>query len=62
MGMTLFNSGPAELAAIHRALVAGLESGALTPVVGREFPLEEAPRAHEAVLESGRSGKIVITV
>ena len=57
MGMTLFNAGPPELSAIHRALVAGLESGALNPVIGREWPLEEAPRAHAAVLEGGHLGK-----
>jgi NADPH2:quinone reductase len=62
MGMTLFNAGPAELAAIHRALVAGLESGALNPVIGQEWPLEQAPRAHQAVLESGHLGKIVLTI
>jgi NADPH2:quinone reductase len=62
MGMTLFNSGPAELAAIHMALVAGLESGALAPVVGRELPLAVAPAAHAAVLEGGAVGKIVLTI
>ena len=60
MGMTLFNSSPAELAAIHMALVAGLESGALAPVVGRELPLAAAPAAHAAVLEGGAVGKIVL--
>jgi NADPH:quinone reductase len=59
-GMTLFNTSDADLAGIHRALVAGLECGALRPVVGREFPLREAPRAHEAVLQSGALGKIVL--
>ena len=62
MGMTLFNAGPPELAAIHRALVAGLESGALNPVISREWPLEDAPRAHAAVLEPGHLGKIVLTI
>ena len=61
-GMTLFNSSPAELAGIHAALGAGLACGALNPVVGREMPLSEAPRAHEAVLEPGALGKIVLVV
>ena len=60
LGMTLFNAGPAELAAMHMALVAGLENGALNPVVGRELPLADAPAAHEAVLSSGALGKIVL--
>jgi NADPH2:quinone reductase len=62
LGMTLFNASPAELAAIHAALGAGLATGALHPIVGREMPLAEAPRAHEAVMESGALGKIVLVV
>jgi NADPH:quinone reductase len=61
LGMTLFNAAPSELAAMHMALVAGLENGALNPVVGREFSLADAPAAHEAVLSSGALGKIVLT-
>jgi NADPH2:quinone reductase len=61
-GMLLFNASPSGLASIHAALVAGLRSGALNPVVGREFPLADAPRAHEAVLEPGALGKIVLAV
>jgi NADPH2:quinone reductase len=60
--MTLFNASPAELTAIHAALGAGLECGALHPVVGREMPLTEAARAHEAVMEPGALGKIVLVV
>jgi NADPH2:quinone reductase len=59
-GMTLFNTTPAELATIHAALGAGLANGTLNPVVGREFRLEDAPRAHEAALEPGALGKIVL--
>jgi NADPH2:quinone reductase len=61
-GMTLFNVSPAELTAIHAAIGAGLSCGALQPIVGREMPLGEAPRAHEAVLEPGALGKIVLVV
>ena len=60
LGMTLFNTAPADLQAIHDALVRGMASGALKPVVGREFPLADAPKAHEAVLQSGAHGKIVL--
>jgi NADPH2:quinone reductase len=59
-GMTLFNATAEELATIHAALGAGLESGALHPVVGREFPLAEAAQAHEAVMAAGAHGKIVL--
>jgi NADPH2:quinone reductase len=60
--MTLFNASPAELASIHAALVAGLANGSLNPVVGREVPLSEAARAHEAQMEPGALGKIVLVI
>ena len=62
LGMTLFNASPAELASSHAAIVAGLANGSLSPVVGREMPLAEAPHAHEAIMEPGALGKIVLVV
>ena len=62
LGMTLFNASPAELVSIHAALIAGLANGSLNPVVGREMPLSEAARAHEAVMEPGALGKIVLVI
>lgn len=59
-GMTLPNTPPAELASIHAALVAGLENGTLRPVIGKEFPLSDAAKAHRAVMEPGALGKIVL--
>jgi NADPH2:quinone reductase len=59
-GMTLFNASDAELREIHAALIAGLESGTLRPVVAEEIPLSDAPRAHERVMESAHHGKIVL--
>jgi NADPH2:quinone reductase len=59
-GMALPNTPPADLASIHAALVAGLESGTLRPVIGKEFPLAEAAQAHRAVMEPGAMGKIVL--
>ncbi len=60
LGMTLFNATDADLVEIHAALVAGLANGTLNPVIGRELPLAEAARAHEAVMENGALGKIVL--
>ncbi|MCA1593908.1 MAG: NADPH:quinone reductase [Acidobacteria bacterium] len=60
LGMSLFNASAREMSSIHAALVAGLEAGMLRPVVGQELPLAEAARAHEAVLEPGAYGKIVL--
>ena len=60
LGMTLFNVGESEFVEIHAALIAGLANGTLNPVVGREIPLAEAARAHEAVMEPGALGKIAL--
>jgi len=60
LGMTLFNVPDAEMVEIHAALVAGLENGTLNPVAGRELKLADAARAHEAVMEPGALGKIVL--
>ena len=59
-GMVLFNATDLELAEIQAAIVAGLTNGTLRPVVGREMPLPDAARAHEAVMEPGAHGKIVL--
>ena len=60
LGMTLFNTTREEFQEIHAGLVAGLENGTLRPVIGREFPLEQAAQAHVAVMEPGAFGKIVL--
>jgi NADPH2:quinone reductase len=60
LGMTMFNATAEEYRVIHAALAAGFENGVLTPVVGRELPLAQAPQAHVAVMEPGAYGKIVL--
>jgi NADPH2:quinone reductase len=60
LGVMLANASRQETVSIHRALVAGLENGTLRPVVGRELPLVDAPRAHRAVMEPDAYGKIVL--
>jgi NADPH:quinone reductase len=60
LGMTLSNVTPAEKIKIHRDLVKGLKNGKLNPVIGKELPLSQAPAAHEAVMQSGAFGKIVL--
>ena len=51
---------PEEYAQAHAAIGAGLRAGTLRPVVGRELPLAEAPRAHHEIIESTAHGKIVL--
>jgi NADPH2:quinone reductase len=59
-GMLLFNLSARDKAAIHAALRAGLENGTIKPVIAREFSLEEAPLAHELIMQPGACGKIIL--
>lgn len=60
-GVTLMNTSEAEYKEMQAALVAGLESGALHPVIGERIPLAEAARAHTEIMSgSGASGKMVL--
>jgi len=60
LGMTLWNTPEEDMARIHSALVAALETGSARPVIGKELPLAEAPRAHEEIMQPGSYGKIVL--
>jgi NADPH2:quinone reductase len=57
---TIWAAQPAETAEIHAGLYAGLENGSLRPVVGKQFPLAEAARAHKEILEPGATGQIIL--
>jgi len=59
-GFTLWATTDTEAADIYAGIGAGLENGTLRPVVGKELPLAEAPRAHKEILEPGAAGKIVL--
>ncbi|HEX4892705.1 MAG TPA: NADPH:quinone reductase [Hyphomicrobiaceae bacterium] len=60
LGMALTHASPLELAGIHAALVEGLRNSSLRPVIAQELPLGQAARSHEAVMEPGHHGKIVL--
>ena len=60
LGLYIWNATDQETAGIHAALGAGLANGTLRPIIGRELPLAEAPRAHHEVLETKAYGKIVL--
>jgi NADPH:quinone reductase len=49
-----------DLRSLHASIGAGLENGTLTPVVGKEYPLADASKAHVAVMEPGAYGKLVL--
>ena len=59
-GLALWGIPADEVRRAHEAIIAGLDSGALNPVVGTEMPLAEAAKAHEMVMAPGAKGKIVL--
>jgi NADPH2:quinone reductase len=59
-GLALWGIPAEEVRRAHAAIIAGLESGALKPVVGTEMPLKDAAAAHQRVMEPGARGKIVL--
>lgn len=59
-GLALWGIPADEVRRAHEAIIAGLESGALNPVVGTEMPLGDAAKAHQQVMEPGARGKIVL--
>lgn len=60
LGMVFSNTSPDETAEIYANIDQGLKNGTLRPVVGKEFPLAQAALAHEAVMQAGAYGKIVL--
>jgi NADPH2:quinone reductase len=60
LGVMLNGVSDKALLEIHAALGAGLASGTLQPVVGKELPLAEAVLSHKLVMEPGAAGKIVL--
>jgi NADPH2:quinone reductase len=60
LGMLLLNATPDEILQISAGLMAGLENKSLNPIVGRQYPLDQATKAHEDILSPGALGKIVL--
>jgi NADPH2:quinone reductase len=60
LGMLIFSAPENDLATIHAAIAAGLESHMLDPVIGRKVALADAPAAHELLEASKTLGKIVL--
>jgi NADPH2:quinone reductase len=60
LGMALTHATPSDLVGIHAALVEGLRNGTLRPAIAQELPLGQAARSHEAVMEAGHHGKVIL--
>ena len=61
VGMSLWAAGEEPVIRAHAAIVAGLANQTLRPIVGREMPLNDAPKAHEAIMKPDSFGKMVLT-
>jgi NADPH:quinone reductase len=59
-GMMLPNMTADEWRTVSVGVHAALADGTLTPVVGRELPLADAPQGHQLVMTTGAHGKIVL--
>jgi NADPH:quinone reductase len=59
-GFTLWAATDGEAKEMHAAIAAGLENGTLRPIIGKEMPLNDAPKAHVDILAPGSHGKIVL--
>lgn len=60
LGMTIFNATERETLSIHHALVAGMRTGRLNPVVGKKLPLAAAAQAHRDIIERPAYGQMVL--
>lgn len=62
-GMVLMNASQEEWAEMHSGISEGLKAGWLVPYICKEYKLEEAPAAHEEVINNtGALGKRVFVL
>ncbi|WP_305989126.1 NADPH:quinone reductase [Roseibium sp. MMSF_3544] len=59
-GVMLWNVSEALLTDIMADILAAAAEGTIKPKVGREFPLADAAKAHELVVQTGNAGKLVL--
>lgn len=63
VGVMLFLATPEENKEAAALFYAGMEAGWLRPIVGAQYPLDDAAQAHHDIIESsGAAGKIVLTM
>ncbi len=60
-GVVLFRNSDGENLLIHRELEKAAATGDINPVITREYPLTEAGRAHEELMNERASGKRILT-
>ena len=63
VGVLLWLASTSDLKEAGAAIEAGAETGWLRPMVGKEYPLEQAAAAHTEIIEGGGAlGKLVLNV
>jgi NADPH2:quinone reductase len=60
IAMITTNATETEMAEIHAAIENGLKNHTLQPVIANELPLEQAPKAHQDIIQADSHGKIVL--
>ena len=60
LGMSLPYASDEEKAAMYSAIGEALRIGVANPVVAKEYPLKDAPKAHEDVIGKSTHGKLVL--
>lgn len=62
-GVALGISTPAQYKEMGAAIVAGIESGWVNPVINREYSMSEVQQVHHDIIHSkGAKGKLVLRV
>merc|ERR1712083_875617 len=62
-GVALGTTSPSEWAEMGAAIVAGIESGWVNPVINKEYAMEEAQQVHYDIIHSkGAKGELVLRV
>jgi NADPH2:quinone reductase len=59
-GLMMMNATPDETKEIYTGIEKGLREGKLNPIIGKRFPLDQAPQAHHEIMESPHRGKIIL--
>ncbi|XP_027729827.1 quinone oxidoreductase [Vombatus ursinus] len=63
IGVSLYSSLKEDYLQSSAALLAGMETGWLIPVIGPQYPLENAEQAHEDIIKSqGALGKMILVM
>ena len=61
-GVGLFLTSKKEFVLMRKAIEAGIRNGWINPWVGSIYPLDQASKAHQDIIDNGAKGKMVLTL